>query len=117
MGNCVCRGCGRAIRSARSLRTGYGPRCYTKKRVRREEMRAIIGQYRPSPGVTSMALLIHSHGEIKRIRRDIYRVRSLRHSDRYYLCCPRGCNCEQYLKRSKPAMCYHRLAAILEECG
>jgi hypothetical protein len=117
METCFCRGCRRPIRSARSIRTGYGPRCYTRKRIRANAMREIIGQYRPSPGVTSMALLVHSHGEIRRVRKDIYRVRSLRDRSRYYLCSPRGCNCEQYLKRSKPAMCYHRLAAILEECG
>jgi hypothetical protein len=114
---CVCRSCRRPIRSTRSLRTGYGPRCYTKKRIREHDMREIVKQYRPSPGVTSMALLLYNSGRMKHIRKDFYRVPSLRHRGVFYLCSPRGCNCEQGLKRSKPAMCYHRLAAILEECG
>lgn len=117
METCVCRGCRRPIRSARSIRTGYGPRCYTRQRAKRAQLQALIGEYRPKPGTISMALLLHGTGNIKRVRGDIYRVRSLRHRDTFYLCCPRGCNCTQYLKRSQPAMCYHRLAAILEECG
>ena len=120
MDPCLCRGCRRPIRSARSLRTGYGPRCYTayraQKKRRSDAARAVINAYRPKPATVSMALLLISGRDIVHVRKDIYRVRSLGDRATFYLASPRGCNCIHNLKRSMPSMCKHRLAAALEEC-
>src|SRR5690606_24738237 len=49
-----CARCNRPLRSARALRTGYGPRCYTKVRAAAHEAAA---QHKPHQAAKATALI------------------------------------------------------------
>jgi hypothetical protein len=100
-----CLRCGRALRSARSTATGYGPTCTRK--VRAAARAEVVAQFKPAQVAKAQELI--ETGAIVPLRaRRIFTVIS---SDgtATYKTAPQACTCPAGLKGRY--VCYHRIAA------
>jgi hypothetical protein len=98
-----CLRCGRALRSAKSTATGYGPTC-----TRKVKAAAVTQATSFKPAQIAKAVELIEQGGVIPLRRNVFRTVS---SDgtRSYLTAPQACNCAAGLKGKH--MCFHRIAA------
>lgn len=99
-----CARCGRALTSARALRTGYGPTCYTKVRAAAREQ-VDLTDYRPHQVASARELI--EDAAIIPLRSVIYIAVSTDGTETYRVA-PHACNCPAGLRG---AACYHQAAA------
>lgn len=99
----TCPRCGRTLTSARALRTGYGPKCYTKVRAAREQVD--LTDYRPHQVASARELI--EDAAIIPLRSVIYIAVSTDGTETYRVA-PHACNCPAGLRG---AACYHQAAA------
>ncbi len=96
-----CLRCGRALHSARSQATGYGPKCAA--RVRRAPVD--LTDYKPHQVASARELI--EDGAIVPLRSVVFLAVSTDGTETYRAA-PSVCNCPAGLKGSH---CYHQLAA------
>lgn len=100
-----CLRCGRALRSAKSVATGYGPTC--QRKVREAARAQVVAQYKPQL-VAKAEELIEQGGIIALRGRHVFQVVASNGTDTYKTA-PQGCTCAAGLKGKH--VCYHRIAA------
>src|SRR5690606_9819310 len=105
-----CARCGRALTSARALRTGYGPRCYTKVRAAAREVAA---QHKPHQ-VAKAIELIEDGGVVPTTRTGVYHTVGTE-GDEVYKTAITGCTCPAGLRGRY--VCYHRIAVEIVEAA
>lgn len=101
---CLRPGCGRVLRSAKSVAAGYGPKCAAKIRA------AAIAEIRADFSADQQAKadeLIRDGGLVPTNREGVFRSVSSK-GDATYLTHSAACNCHAGLKGRR---CYHLLAA------
>jgi ribosomal protein L37E len=96
-----CLRCGRTLRSAKSIATGYGPKCATK--VRRSAVD--LTDYKAHQVASARELI--EDGAIVPLRSVVFIAVSSDGTETYKTA-PTGCTCRAGLKGSR---CYHQLAA------
>ena len=96
-----CLRCRRPLRSAKSVATGYGPKCRTKVRHSAVD----LSDYKPHQIASARELI--EDGAIIPLRSVIF-VAVSSDGTETYLSAPTTCNCPAGLKGSH---CYHQLAA------
>lgn len=102
-----CARCGRALTSARALRTGYGPTCYTKVRTAAREAAT-----RHKPHQTAKAIeLIEDGGVVPTTRTGVYHTVGT--NGEIYKTARTGCTCPAGL--TGRYICYHRIAVEIVE--
>lgn len=102
-----CARCGRALTSARALRTGYGPTCYTKVRTAAREAAT-----RHKPHQTAKAIeLIEDGGVVPTTRTGVYHTVGT--NGEIYKTAATGCTCPAGL--TGRYVCYHRIAVEIVE--
>lgn len=102
-----CARCGRALTSARALRTGYGPTCYTKVRTAAREAAT-----RHKPHQTAKAIeLIEDGGVVPTTRTGVYHTVGT--NGEIYKTARTGCTCPAGL--TGRYVCYHRIAVEIVE--
>lgn len=102
-----CARCGRALTSARALRTGYGPTCYTKVRTAAREAAT-----RHKPHQTAKAIeLIEDGGVVPTTRTGVYYTVGT--NGEIYKTARTGCTCPAGL--TGRYVCYHRIAVEIVE--
>lgn len=99
-----CARCHRPITSARALRTGYGPGCYT--RVRRAVPASVAGV---SDRIRERAVEAVADRALVRVGGAVFRAVSSDGSD-VYTVMPHACTCRA---AQAGRMCYHRVAAAI----
>lgn len=104
---CLRPGCGRVLRSAKSVAAGYGPRCAAK--IRKAALDAARAGFTPDQQAKADELI--RDGGLVPVRMTarngmLFRAVSSR-GDETYLCCANGCACRA--RRS----CYHQLGATV----
>lgn len=100
--------CGRTLRAAKSVKLGYGPRCYAKI-----QKAAKVAPFKPAQVAKAQELI--ADGGIVAIRgRRVFRVVSTK-GDATYLTAPQACTCAAGLKseRADQRVCFHRIAASI----
>lgn len=103
-----CARCGRALTSARALRTGYGPRCYTMVRAAAREAAT-----RHKPHQIAKAIeLIEDGGVVPTTRTGVYYTVGTE-GDEVYKTAITGCTCKAGL--TGRYACYHRIAVEIVE--
>lgn len=102
----TCGRCGRILRSARSIKRGYGPTCGAK-RVQPFEIVDVVADYTAAQVEKARELV--ELGGIVRIwpDRKVFKVVSTK-GDEVYRTHPAACNCPAGLHSRR---CYHELAA------
>jgi hypothetical protein len=100
-----CLRCGRALRSAKSVATGYGPTCTRK--VKAAAKAEVVAQYKAHL-VAKAEELIEQGGIIALRGRRVFQVVASNGIDTYKAA-PQGCTCAAGLKGKH--VCYHRIAA------
>lgn len=101
---CLRPGCGRVLRSAKSVAAGYGPVCARKIRAAVAEARA---DFTPEQQAKADEL-IRDGGLVPTNREGVYRAVSSK-GDVTYLVHAAVCTCPGGLRAKRP--CYHQLAA------
>jgi len=102
-----CARCGRALTSARALRTGYGPTCYTKVRAAAREAAT-----RHKPHQTAKAIeLLEDGGVVPTTRTGVYHTVGT--NGEIYKTAATGCTCPAGL--TGRYVCYHRIAVEIVE--
>lgn len=102
-----CARCGRALTSARALRTGYGPTCYTKVRTAAREAAT-----RHKPHQTAKAIeLTEDGGVVPTTRTGVYHTVGT--NGEIYKTAATGCTCPAGLTARHT--CYHRIAVEIVE--
>lgn len=101
-----CLRCGRTLRSADSVKRGYGRTCRAKVTAAAKAKAA--ADFKPDTATKAMELI--EMGGIVAIRTRVFRTVS---SDgtRTYLTAPEACNCAAGLKGK--FVCFHRAAAAI----
>lgn len=102
-----CARCGRALTSARALRTGYGPRCYTMVRAAAREVAA---QHKPHQ-VAKAIELIEDGGVVPTTRTGVYYTVGT--EGEIYKTARTGCTCKAGINGRYA--CYHRIAVEIVE--
>lgn len=102
-----CARCNRPLRSARALRTGYGPACYTKVRAAAREVAA---QHKPHQ-VAKATELIEDGGVVPTTRTGVYYTVGT--NGEIYKTARTGCTCPAGL--TGRYVCYHRIAVEIVE--
>lgn len=104
----TCLRCGRALSAARSLATGYGPKCAA--RIRRN---LAASEAKPYLIAKARELLEANHGtgilplRLKRV------FRTAGNEGEIYLTAPSGCNCAHGIRAKVFSQyCHHRIAVI-----
>ncbi|HEY1701222.1 MAG TPA: DUF6011 domain-containing protein [Trebonia sp.] len=104
-----CLRCGRPIRSAEAIASGYGSGCRAK--VRKASKQADLAAWTPSQ-VESAREALEDGAVVPSTRVDVFHVVSsdgtevhLTHRD--------GCNCTAGLKTHHPRPCWHRAAVAI----
>lgn len=100
-----CLRCGRALRSAKSTTTGYGPTCTRK--VKAAAKAEIVAAHKPAV-VAKAEELIEQGGIIPLRGRHVFAVVASNGVDTYKTA-PQGCTCPAGVKGRY--VCYHRVAA------
>src|SRR5690606_16134994 len=100
-----CARCGRALTSARALRTGYGPRCYTMVRAAAREVAA---QHKAHQ-VAKATELLEDGGVVATSRAGVYYTVGT--EGEIYKTPRTGCTCKAGLTGRHP--CSHRIALRL----
>lgn len=102
-----CARCNRPLRSARALRTGYGPTCYTKVRTAAREAAT-----RHKPHQIAKAIeLIEDGGVVPTTRTGVYHTVGT--NGEIYKTARTGCTCPAGL--TGRYVCYHRIAVEIVE--
>src|SRR5690606_3341649 len=102
-----CARCGRAPTSARALRTGYGPTCYTTVRAAARDAATP-----PTPHQTAEAIeLIEDGGVVPPARTGVYHTVGT--NGEIYKTAATGCTCPAGL--TGRYVCYHRIAVEIVE--
>jgi hypothetical protein len=102
---CLRPGCGRVLKSAKSVALGYGPKCAAKIR------QAALAEARADFTAEQQAKadeLIRDGGLVPTARPGVFRAVSSK-GDTAYLAHACACNCPGGLRAKRP--CYHQLAA------
>ena len=100
-----CLRCGRVLRSADSVRTGYGPTC--KRKVRAAAQAQVIAAHKPATVAKARELI--EQGAIVPLRgRRVFTVVASNGIDTYKTA-PQACTCPAGLRGR--FVCYHRVAA------
>lgn len=102
-----CARCGRALTSARALRTGYGPTCYTKVRAAAREAAA---QHKAHQ-VAKATELLEDGGVVPATRTGVYYTVGT--EGEIYKTARTGCTCPAGLRGKYT--CYHRIAVEIVE--
>jgi len=97
-----CARCGRALTSARALRTGYGPRCYTMVRAAAREVAA---QHKPHQ-IAKATELIEDGGVVPTTRTGVYYTVGTK--GEIYKTARTGCTCPAGLNRPLRLLPPHR---------
>ena len=97
-----CARCGRALTSARALRTGYGPRCYTMVRAAAREVAAQHKAHQVAKAIE----LIEDGGVVPTTRAGVYYTVGT--EGEVYKAATTGCTCPAGLRGKYT--CYHRIA-------
>jgi hypothetical protein len=102
---CLRPGCGRVLKSAKSVALGYGPKCAAKIRAAalEEARRDFTAEQQAKANE-----LIRDGGLVPTARPGVFRAVSSK-GDTAYLAHACGCNCPAGLRAKRP--CYHQLAA------
>jgi ribosomal protein L37E len=100
-----CLRCGRALKSDKSVATGYGPTCTRK--VKAAAKAKVIAAHKPTL-VAKAEELIEQGGIIPIRARRVFAVISSDGSTTYKTA-PQGCTCPAGIKGR--FVCYHRIAA------
>lgn len=103
-GHANCLRCGRALRSAKSVATGYGPTCTRK--VKAAAKAQVVAQYKPHQIAKAEELI--EQGGLVPLRGHIYLAVSSDGSQTYKTH-RAACTCKAGLKGLHP--CKHRIAA------
>ena len=102
---CLRPGCGRVLKSAKSVALGYGPKCAAKiRKAQLDEARAEFTDDQQAKADE----LIRDGGIVAHPHKGVFMAVSSK-GDATYLCHAKGCVCPAGLKSRKP--CYHQLAA------
>lgn len=102
----TCGRCGRVLRSARSIKRGYGPTCMVK-RVQPFEIVDVVANYTASQ-VEKAKELVELNGIVRLYpNRPWFAVVSTK-GDHVYRTSPKGCTCPAGMHYRD---CYHRLGA------
>jgi hypothetical protein len=102
-----CLRCGRTLRSAVSIRRGYGAWCRAK--IRAAIIAEIVKDFTEAQ-VEAARELIADGALVPAGHRNIFRVVST-DGERSYLTHPQGCNCPFGLRRKLAKACKHMLGA------
>lgn len=102
---CLRPGCGRVLRSAKSVAAGYGPKCAAK--IRAAALDAARADFTPEQAARADEL-VRDGGLVPANRAGIFLAVSSK-GDATYRVHACGCNCPAGLKANRP--CYHQLAA------
>jgi hypothetical protein len=102
-----CARCGRALTSARALRTGYGPRCYTMVRAAAREVAA---QHKAHQ-VAKATELLEDGGVVPTTRTGVYYTVGT--NGEIYKTARTGCTCKAGINGRYA--CYHRIAVEIVE--
>jgi hypothetical protein len=102
---CLRPGCGRVLRSAKSVALGYGPKCAAK--IRAAALEAARADFTAEQQAKADEL-IRDGGLVPTARPGVFRAVSSK-GDAAYLVHPAACNCAAGLRARRP--CYHSLAA------
>ena len=103
-----CARCGRALTSARALRTGYGPRCYTMVRAAAREVAAQHKAHQVAKAIE----LIEDGGVVPTTRAGVYYTVGTE-GDEVYKTARTGCTCKAGINGRYA--CYHRIAVEIVE--
>ncbi len=102
---CLRPGCGRILRSEKSVAAGYGPVCARK--IRQAAIAEAKADFTPDQQAKADEL-IRDGGLVPTNREGVYRAVSSK-GDATYLAHAAACNCPAGLRAKRP--CYHTLAA------
>lgn len=106
-------GCGRWLRSPKSIAAGYGPTCAAKVRLARlSELRAVPAPKGFKAEQVAKARELVEEGALVQVRPRVWRTVS-GDGRRTYLTAREACNCPAGLRSTTP--CYHRAAVEIVE--